>query len=666
MTMRQAAIRQMTIRQTTLQQTMRWMLAVLLLLSMMLAAARAAEPDEGYVLNFKDADIRALITAVADMTGRSIIIDPQVTGRITVLSSQAMDRDEVWRTFQSILRVHGFAAVGEDGVVRIVPDVNARQDGRVPVDDMQLGGDAPVTRILRLEHVDAGEVAQLLRQLLPQSAFMVHHESSNSLIISDRATNIRRMETIIQRLDAAVDRDIEAIRLSHADAQEVVQLINQIYPAGGGAQLAVADSRSNTIVLSGDPARRLRLRTLISHLDTPLETEGSTRVIYLRYATADTLVPVLESMLQLDGESTTSAARIQSHAETNALVVTASPSVFRSIESVIRQLDVRRAQVLVEAIIAEVSMDTSRELGIQWQAFESGDRGFFGGTNFRTGGDNILNLSAGLGSGEASRMLLPGRGMNLGYVGGRTSLLGVEILELGGLARALSRDANTNVLSTPSIVTLDNHEASINVGQEVPFLSGSYSNLGASTGEGHVNPFQTINREEIGIKLNVTPHINEGDTIMLDISQEVSTLAQALGAVDLVTDKRTISTRVMVPDGSILVLGGLISEDLEEAREEVPGLGRIPVIGNLFRYRTSSKVKRNLMVFIRPQILHDEDLMESVTRSKYTRIRDLQLEQRSSLQGLARPEQVPLLPELEAFLQAGPGTAVGEPAADGR
>ncbi|WP_376697556.1 secretin N-terminal domain-containing protein [Wenzhouxiangella sp. EGI_FJ10305] len=630
--------------------------AVLLVLSMPALAQEATE-DNGHVLNFKDADIRALITTVADMTGRSIIVDPQVSGQVTVISSQSLDDEEVWQVFQSILRVHGYTAVGDEDTVRVVPDVDARQDGRVPVDDMRGGGDEPVTRIIQLDHVDAGEVSQLLRQLLPQSAYMVHHESSNSLVVSDRATNIQRIETIIERLDAAIDQEVEVISMSHADAGEVVQLINQIYPANGGAQSAVADERTNTVVLSGDPARRLRLRTLISHLDTPLESEGGTRVIYLRYATADTLVPVLEGMLELDSEEG-AKARIQAHGETNALVVTAPPSTYRSIESVVDQLDVRRAQVLVEAIIAEVAMDTSRELGIQWQAFESGDTGFFGGTNFESGGNNIINLSAGLGRGrdEGSR-LLPGRGLNLGYVGGTTELLGMELLEIGGLARALASDSNTNVLSTPSIVTLDNHEASINVGQEVPFLSGSFSSQGLSTSEGQVNPFQTINREEIGVKLNVTPHINEGDAIMLNISQEVSTLAPSTGAVDLITNKRTISTRVMVPDGSMLVLGGLISDDVQEGREEVPGLGRIPLLGELFRYRTSSKVKRNLMVFIRPQILHDEALMDSVTRSKYTRIRDLQLDQRESVNGLGRKEQMPLLPELEAFMQASPDTS---------
>jgi len=609
--------------------------------------------QEGHMLNFKDADIRSLITAVADMTGKNIIIDPQVSGRVNVVSSQPLDPDEVYEVFLSILRVHGYSAVADDNIIRILPDVNARQDGRVPVDDMRASGDEPVTRIIQLEHVRASEAAQLLRNLLPQSAYMVHHDGSNSLIISDRSVNVRRIESIIDRLDAVTDQDIEVISLHHADASEVVSLIGRIYTQDSGPA-AVADERTNTIILSGDPNRRLRLRTLISHLDTPLESEGSTQVIYLRYATAESLLPVLEGMLEMDEEDG-QRVRLQAHQETNALVVTAAPSAFRGIQSVVNQLDIRRAQVLVEAIIAEVAVDTSRELGIQWQAFSEGDSGLFGGTNFQTGGRNILNLSAGAGTpGEEGNFLLPGRGLNLGYVSGRTSLLGMEILEIGALARALANDANTNVLSTPSVVTLDNNEASINVGQEVPFLSGSFANQGISSGDGQVNPFQTINREEIGIKLNVTPHINEGDTVILDISQEVSTLAPSAGAVDLITNKRTITTRVMVPDGSMLVLGGLISEDLQEQMENVPGLSRIPLLGELFKYRSTTNVKRNLMVFIRPQILHDDALMDDLTRQKYSGIRERQLMQRERPAGLTRPAEMPLLPELDDFLQTPP------------
>ena len=623
---------------------------VCLIFALGLAMAALAE-DQGHVLNFKDADIRSLITAVADMTGKSIIIDPQVSGRVTVISSTPMDSDEVYEMFLSILRVHGYTAVSDNNTIRIMPDVSARQDGRVPIDDMRGGGDEPVTRILQLEHVRAAEVSQMLRNLMPQSAYLVHHDDSNTLIISDRSANVRRIETIVRRLDSATDQEIEVISLSHADAAEIVTLLNRVYD--GSRESAIADERTNSIILGGEPNRRLRLRTLISHLDTPLEEDGATRVIYLRYASAESLLPVLEGMIDRESESA-QRVHMQAHPETNSLVVTAGPAAFRSIQSVINQLDIRRAQVLVEAIIAEVAVDTAQELGIQWQAFSSGDRGLFGGTNFRTGGRNILNLSAAAGELGEEGLLLPGRGLNLGYVRGRSSLLGVEILEIGALARALATDTNTNVLSTPSIVTLDNHEASINVGQEVPFLSGSFATQGIATGEGQVNPFQTINREEIGVKLNVTPHINEGDTIVLDISQEVSTLAPSGGAVDLITNKRTLTTRVMVADGSMLVLGGLISDDLQEQMESVPGLSRIPLLGELFKYRSTSNVKRNLMVFIRPRILHDDALMDEVTGAKYSGIRARQLQQRERPAGLTRPADMPLLPELEDFLQTPP------------
>ncbi len=624
--------------------------SLILILVLGLAMPIHAE-DDGHVLNFKDADIRSLITAVADMTGKSIIIDPQVSGRITVISSQPMDSDEVYEVFLSILRVHGYSAIHDNNTVRIVPDTSARQDGRVPVDDMRGGGDEPVTRIFQLEHVRASEVSQMLRNLMPQSAYLVHHDDSNSLIISDRSANVRRIETIVRRLDAATDQEIEVITLEHADASEIVTLLNRVYD--GSRDSAIADERTNSVILGGEPNRRLRLRTLISHLDTPLEEDGATRVIYLRYASAESLLPVLEGMIDRESEGS-QRVHIQAHPETNALVITAGPSALRTIQSVINQLDIRRAQVLVEAIIAEVAVDTARELGIQWQAFSSGDSGFFGGTNFQTGGRNILNLSAAAGEMGEDGFQLPGRGMNLGYVRGRSSLLGVEILEIGALARALATDANTNVLSTPSIVTLDNQEASINVGQEVPFLSGSFATEGVATGEGRVNPFQTINREEIGIKLNVTPHINEGGTIVLNINQEVSTLAPSGGAVDLITNKRTLTTQVMVADGSMLVLGGLISDDLQEQLESVPGLGRIPLLGELFKYRSTSNVKRNLMVFIRPRILHDDALADEISSTKYRGIRERQLQQRERPAGLTRPADMPLLPELEDFLQKPP------------
>jgi len=628
--------------------------ALIIGLLMMWSTVLWAQDAARHVLNFTDADIRTVIAAVSEMTGQTMVVDPQVAGRVTVLSQDGLDDEALYEVFLSILAVHGFSAIEDDRLIRIVPDSKARQDGRVPVDAMRASGDEPVTSIISMEHIQASEVMQLLRTLVPQSAYLAHHAPSNVLIVSDRAASVQRIEAIISRLDAQSHYELEPIVLEHADAGEVVDLISRLYPDASQEQ-AVADERTNTIILAGDPSRRLRLKTLVAHLDTPMSTDGRTQVIYLRYATATDLVSVLRDMLPGSGENGNNEVRVQAHEATNALVVTATPSVFRTIESVIKQLDIRRAQVQVEAIIAEVAVDTSQELGIQWQAFASGDTGLFGGTNFQTGGNNILTLSGAAGQGgDVAQLTLPGQGLNVGYVRGRSSLLGLEILEIGALARALSQDANTNVLSTPSVVTMDNHPASINVGQEVPFVSGRFTSQGITTADGEINPFQTIERKEIGIKLDVTPHINEGDRVMLAIEQEVSTLAPSSGAADLITNKRTISTRVMVPDGAILVLGGLTTEDVQERLESVPGLGNIPLLGELFKYRRNNNVKRNLMVFIRPTILQDDQVLDEVTGRKYSSIREAQLENIERAQTLSPAKKAPLLPEWHDFLQQPP------------
>lgn len=626
--------------------------AVVLLLGLAVATVLAQE-QEGHLLNFQDADIRSLITTVADITGRNIVIDPAVSGRVTVIGTQALDRDSVYEVFKSILSVHGYGAVEDGDVTRIVPAEAARAGAD------EAGGERDfVTRLIGLEHVRAEDVLPMLRSLLPASAFVAAHGASNSLLVSDRAASVRRLEQIVRRLDAATSDMPEVVVLNHAGAVELADLINRMYPAAE-QQLALADPRTNSLVLGGPASQRLRLRALVGHLDTPLDAGGSAQVIYLRYADAESLVPVLESLVG-EGDENAQRVRIKAHQETNAVVITAPQAVLRELRSIIDQLDIRRAQVLVEAIIAEVAADTGLDLGIQWQFFDSGDAGFFGGTNFSNGGRNILNLSAGLGGTTEGATLLPGGGLNLGYVSGTSSLLGIELLEIGALAQALATDGNSNVLSTPSIVTMDNHPARINVGQEVPFLSGSFVADGISNADGRVNPFQTIQREEVGLKLSVTPHINEGDSIVLAIEQEVSSLAPVIGAVDLVTNKRTVSTRVMVPDGSMLVIGGLISEELNETIERVPGLSRIPLLGELFTYRSSGQVKRNLMVFIRPRILHDERLSNQITAGKYSMIRNAQLEQRAQRSPLVRPERTPLLPELADFLQGGEITTTDE------
>ena len=637
----------------------------------------------GQTLNFKDADIREFIAAVSDITGRAFIVDPRVEGKVNVISARPMDADEIYQVFESVLRVHGFATVAAGNMIKIVPEALAKQDGSAsPVVN---GPDTLITKLIPLRFVSAQELVPILTQLVPQSGQVSVHQGSNSLLITDRAGNLARIESIIRRIDQASDASVEVISLNHANAAELARTI-ALLDEGKGSALGVgpttakvlADTRTNSLLVSGDRAARLRTRALVSHLDTPLESGESTQVVYLRNATAKDLVPILEATAAtLAGDSANKEqarkSTVQAHDETNAIVITADPAVYRALVAVIRQLDVRRAQVLIEGVIAELTDDRTREFGVQWQATDINVQpdgtlgsGVVGGTNFpRAGGvGSIL--------GAAVNPLSLGSGLNLGYVRGTITLPGsnTPILDIGALVSALASDGRSNILSTPNIVTLDHHEAEIKVGQKVPFLTGQYTNTSTTGGANQpTNPFQTIEREDVGLKLKVTPHINEGDSVRLDLVQEVSSLAPSpAGAVDLVTNNRQISTSVLVPDGVMLVLGGLISDEVRNSITKVPALGDIPVLGNLFRYRNSTRLRRNLMVFLKPTILRDAYLEQAVSSDKYNYIRTEQLRRREAdgRDGRENPilpplTQPPLPPESERV----PEGAAIEPAADG-
>ncbi len=639
---------------------------ILILAAVLLSPA--AVRAQAHTLNLNDASIQTLTTTVAEITGKNFVLDPRVEGTVNVISNKAMAPDEIYELFLSILKVHGFAAVPSGDFVKIVPDAVARQDA-IPnvLGAGPLAGDQLITQVVEVSHVSASELVPLLRPLVPQNGHIIAHPGSNLLMISDRAGNVARLAQIIRRIDTVSEDEIEVIALSHANATEVVRMLNLL--AGDNAQgapKAIADERTNSVLLSGDPGVRLKLRTVISHLDTPLDAGEATQVIYLRYASAESLLPILDGVSRsLAGGGQEAPATIQAHAETNAIVVTAPPAIFRALQAVVRQLDIRRLQVMVEAVIAEVSTDLARELGVQWQAAEIdqlGDSGPIGGTNFRTNfgsGPGIVDLTGGTDGTGLVNLSRLGPGLNLGYLSGTVRIqsgtdaegnpIFQEVPQLNVLVSALDSDADSNVLSTPSVVTLDHQEAVINVGQSVPFVTGQFTNTG--TAGGAVSPFQTITREDVGLKLTVTPHINEGDTVILNVSQEVSSLTSSTIAVDLITNKREISTTVMVPDSGILVIGGLIDESLQETVQKVPALGDIPVLGNLFRYRSSQKTKRNLMVFIRPRILRDPGLGDQLTSSKYNYIRQQQLQARDEYQGLLKPEALPLLPSLEQYLE---------------
>ena len=643
-------------------------------------AAPSATSDGRHTLNLKDADIQALIGTVSEITGKNFILGPNVQGKVTVISAKPMLPDEIYDVFLSVLRVHGYAAIAQGSMIKIVPEAMAQQDGSASLNGGRAHApDELITQIVPVRHVSASELIQILRPLMPQGGQLIAHGPSNSLVISDRAGNVGRLAAIIQRIDTVSDAEVEVIPLAHANAAELARTLtvlaeDKVAQANAEAPRVFADSRTNSILLAGAKNARLKLRALIAHLDTPLENGGDTQVVYLRNANAKDLVPILQGVAatltgiapptapkagDAPGGAGASPATILAHEQTNALVISAPPAVFRSLAAVVRQLDVRRAQVLIEAIIAEVADTTASEIGVQWfTAPQRGDgslgQGVIGGTNFPGPNNNssLVGLATNpLGLGGIG-------GLSLGYIDGTIKIPGTdtEILNLGALVRALRGDGKTNILSTPSILTLDNQEAEIKVAQEVPFLTGSYTNT-ASTGQNGAvtNPFQTIERKDVGLVLKVTPHVNEGDAVRMEIHQEVSSLAPPVtGAVDLVTNKRELSTSVLVADNSLLVLGGLIDSNVSDSNSKVPGLGSIPVIGNLFRYRSNKNEKRDLMIFMRPQILRDAATEAAVSSEKYNYIRTEQLRMREDPSPLTPRSHRPLLPEVHDFLRSPP------------
>jgi len=625
-------------------------LAALLVL-FVLPMAKSQEPT--ITPNYREADIRQIVEAVGEVTGRNFILDPRVQAKVTMLSSTPMSPDAFYEAFLSILQVNGYIAMTTGDVIKIVPDASARQYSGLLSTDSAAADDI-VTQVVRVNNIGAAQLVPILRPLIPQYGHLAAHPGSNMLIISDRASNVDRMLRIIRRIDQENDEEIEVIRLEHASASEVVRVMTALTqtPRTDGLPVTtslVSDARTNSVLIGGDRGERLRIRALIAHLDTPLEDGGDTQVRYLYYADAEELSTKLQQHFaqQASAEAgaptatTTTQVSVWADPQNNAIVVSAPPKMMRSLMSIVDKLDIRRAQVLVEAIIVEVISDHSADLGVTWAVDGSGSNNPIGITEFPGSGATVLDLATAAGSeGAVNPAGLIGAGITLGV--GRISDSGVSF---AAILTALQGDANTNIISTPTIVTTDNEEASLNVGQEVPFVSGSFSNTGSVGGA--VNPFQTIQREKVGVKLTITPQINEGDSLLLKISQEVSSIASSSeGAADLITNERTIETTVIVEDGGILVLGGLIEDTLRESDQRVPFLGSIPILGNLFRSRSTDLVKTNLMVFIRPKILRNSAQTAYETNSKYKLIRDAQRGGRVDLMpGAGRP----VLPPIEDY-----------------
>ncbi|WP_435104222.1 type II secretion system secretin GspD [Arhodomonas sp. AD133] len=627
--------------------------------ALLVLAAPAVQAQEQITLNLKDAELSALINTVAEVTGRNFVVDPRVQAQVTVVSKRPMNADELYKVFLSILQVHGFSAIPSGEITKIVPDINARQLGTEDGD--AIGGDEIVTRVLRVQNVPVAQLVPILRPLIPQQGHFAAYPPTNVLIISDHAANVERLAGIVQRIDRAGSAEIEVIDLEHATSEDMVQLLqqlrqNQAQGGGGGASVQIAaDPRTNSIILAGPEEERLRLRALVARLDTPLQADaGNTQVVYLNFAKATDLAEVLQGVSEniraqkeQNGEGQAPATgedgevSIQPDETTNSLVISAPPQIQQELRAVIDKLDVRRAQVVIEAAIAEVSADTAAELGFQWAIDGSGDSdSAVGGTSFGnstvSGGDSLGGIINSLSRDETPNV---GQGLNLAVgdlAGG---------VRFAALLRALASNADTNILSTPSLVTLDNQEAEITVAQNVPFVTGSFSETG--DGGSGVNPFQTIERKDVGLILKVKPQINEGNSVLLEIEQEVSSVSQSTQAVDLITDKRAITTSVLVDSGKLVVLGGLIDEQVRETERKVPLLGDIPGLGELFRYRSSDSEKRNLMVFLRPRIVRDEATMTRYASDKYKQMRDTQKAQRDRGVDLLPDKTAPVLPPLE-------------------
>ncbi len=651
-------------------------------------AAPAQQQQQTITPAFRDADITQIIEAVSTITGRTFIVDPRVRANVTILSSTPMSPDAFYEAFLSILQVHGFMAVESGNVTKILPDANARQ---VPANDLpdrvSPTSDEIVTQVIEIRNVNAAQLVPSLRPLIPQQGHLAFIPGTNTLVISDRASNVNRLMRIIERLDRAGDDAIDLVRLENASAAEIVRVVNTLFAGAAAGQQGgdptnavkvVADDRTNSVLISGEQSQRLRMKALITHLDTPLETGGDTQVRYLEYADAEALAGKLKEQVTGIVQATTPggpggqnpaaqqaerSVTIWADPQNNALIVTAPPKIMRSIMSVVDKLDIRRYQVHIEAILVEITATKASELGINWaiDGTNSDSTVPVGTFNQPVGGTSILDIVQGIANPEN----IPTgalRGVTIGA--GRFGDTGTNFAVL---LRALRGDGNSNIISTPSIVTLDNEEAEIKVAQEVPFITGQYASTGVQQGgAGFVNPFTTVQREEVGNILKITPQINRGDTVMLKIEQESSSLSQGVeGAVDLITNKRTISTTVMVEDGGVIVLGGLIDDEALESENRFPILGSVPILGELFKTRSGQTRKRNLMVFIRPTILRDGVQAAIETNAKYNVLRDQQLRRRNGKVTLLPGERQPTLPPIEELSKYADPTAGAEPPAPG-
>lgn len=609
----------------------KWLFGLLTALVLGVGNTSVWASEQGIKLNLENADLRKFVALVANATGRNFILDPKVKGKVTIYGGAQLGGEALYQIFLDILRVHGFAVVPVRGALKVVPDKDIARDPH-PVESLNqaVGETAELaTAIHKLVYLDPVKMVSVLKGLLSPNGNMSFYQASNTLMLTDTRANLSKLNNILKRLDRAGDSPVEVVPLKHASATELVRLLGKMVSSDKDMKTAnppymVADERTNSILIGGGRMHRMRLSALAEHLDRPLQTTGNTQVLFLHHAKAENLVSILQSVARevekqkgagKDHAATGQATTVRAYAESNALVLTGPPDLLNQMRTVINQLDTRRAQVHVEAVIAEVREGMLDELGFQWR-FAPGStdsKGVLGGTNFNATGNGINTLS--------SNPLAASGGLSVGYSLGSSTFGGAEIIDLAAMIRAVAGDSISNVLSTPSLMTLDNQTAEILVGDDVPFITGSYSQGGNS----NINPFTTIKREKVGIRLKVRPQINAGNLVRMEIEQEVSDVTARVGpSGDMITSNRSINTVVQVADGEVLVLGGLIKDKLEETFQKVPFFGDIPLLGALFRYRDTEKIKTNLMVFLRPKIVMNDDSGWDVTNSRYQHIRRLQ------------------------------------------
>ncbi|MGI0117693.1 type II secretion system secretin GspD [Zooshikella sp. RANM57] len=576
-------------------------------------------------INMQDGDIRTFIQWIAERTNKNFVIDPRVKGKVSVISQESLTAEEAYQVFLSVLQVHGYTALESGQVVKIIPDASARHSA-VPLMEGQShsGNDEMIVKVIKPKNIPAIKLVSMLRPLVPQTGHLIAYPDSNALIVSDRAGNIEQISKIISRIDNAGALDIEIVPIAHANAKDVVTILKALMPKGASPQSKAftidfaADERSNSILMSGDAVKRRKLREIIHRLDNSESSNGDTQVFYLNYAKAKDVAPILQKMsgsIKKEGKDVGMAnaeVSIEPDESTNALVVTAPPTLMKTIQHVVRKLDIRRAQVLVEALIVSVGDEIDNEIGVDWSTSNSavGKDGAFARTH-TTG--NFSSLSK-----DKDGNLDIGKGFTFGFFRNGS---------LRSLIKAFKSNESVNVLSKPNIITLDNKEAEINVGKEVPVVTGQETNSSSTTS----NPFTTYDRKNVGIILKLTPRINPGNTVTMEISQEISDVSQTEleNAKDIVIDKKTITTNVLVEDKAVLVMGGLIEDRVKDIETKVPFLGDIPVIGHLFRNKRKEVTKTNIMVFLKPTILRSKAAADQVTSTRYHFIKDRQKELRN-------------------------------------